>query len=159
MSLGLRGDRGMARHNSVPSLGSKAVQFKFGRPNFAVRTPLQHVILGATALLRARVGSRKLLYRSLAHIFRAPGAPERSGDVVRCGCSSVTRLHVQYCAYRVLHLCTLRLQVQYCSKSGSPAHRSKLVPRKEKPDPLRRSRSRCLQASLDAIFFPKIGDA
>ncbi|CAM9943648.1 unnamed protein product [Scytosiphon promiscuus] len=37
MSLGLKGDRGVARHNSVPSLGSRAVQFKFGRPNYATK--------------------------------------------------------------------------------------------------------------------------
>ncbi len=37
MTLGLKGDRSMARHNSVPSLGSKVVEFNFGRPNYAVR--------------------------------------------------------------------------------------------------------------------------
>lgn len=37
MTLGLKGDRGMARHNSVPSLGSKPAEFKFGRPDYAVR--------------------------------------------------------------------------------------------------------------------------
>lgn len=36
MTLGLKGDRGMARHNSVPSLGSKVVEFNFGRPKYAV---------------------------------------------------------------------------------------------------------------------------
>lgn len=38
MTLGLKGDRSMARHNSVPSLGSKVVEFNFGRPNYAVST-------------------------------------------------------------------------------------------------------------------------
>ncbi|CAM9953786.1 unnamed protein product [Pylaiella littoralis] len=36
MTLGLKGDRGMGRHNSVPSLGSK-VEFNFGRPIYAIK--------------------------------------------------------------------------------------------------------------------------
>lgn len=38
MTLGLKGDRGMTRHNSVPALMSKPTEFKFGRPDYAVRT-------------------------------------------------------------------------------------------------------------------------
>ncbi|CAM9108925.1 unnamed protein product [Ectocarpus sp. 12 AP-2014] len=37
MSLGLRGDRRMVRHNSIPSLGSKVVEFNYGRPNFTIK--------------------------------------------------------------------------------------------------------------------------
>ncbi|CAM9396924.1 unnamed protein product, partial [Ectocarpus fasciculatus] len=37
MALGLRGDRRMVRHNSVPSLGSKVVEFNYGRPNFTIK--------------------------------------------------------------------------------------------------------------------------
>ncbi|CBJ31039.1 conserved unknown protein [Ectocarpus siliculosus] len=37
MALGLRGDRRMVRHNSVPSLGSNVVEFNYGRPNFTIK--------------------------------------------------------------------------------------------------------------------------
>ncbi|CAM9155153.1 unnamed protein product [Ectocarpus sp. 4 AP-2014] len=37
MALGLRGDRRMVRHNSVPSLGLKVVEFNHGRPNFTIK--------------------------------------------------------------------------------------------------------------------------
>ncbi|CAM9185097.1 unnamed protein product [Ectocarpus sp. 12 AP-2014] len=37
MALGLRGDRRMVRHNSIPSLGSKVVEFNYGRPNFTIK--------------------------------------------------------------------------------------------------------------------------
>jgi len=64
MTLGLKGDRSMARHNSVPSLGSKVVEFKFGRPNYAVRT--HHVIPGFVhALVLHYISYRSTLSRGV----------------------------------------------------------------------------------------------
>eukprot|EP00903_Cladosiphon_okamuranus_P012495 g11700.t1 len=37
MTLGRQGDRGMARHNSVPSLTPQPTEFKFGRPDYAIK--------------------------------------------------------------------------------------------------------------------------
>eukprot|EP00752_Nemacystus_decipiens_P004962 g4515.t1 len=42
MTLGLKGDRDMVRHNSVPALSANPTDFKFGRPEYAVFT-LKHL--------------------------------------------------------------------------------------------------------------------
>lgn len=43
MTLGLKGDRGMVRHNSVPSLRAIPTEFKFGRPEYAVRADMHAI--------------------------------------------------------------------------------------------------------------------